>query len=135
MILSYAPPVKVAVLGASANPARYSHRAVQRLRTLGHEVFGVNPSLPDLGPVPVVASVRELPPGVHTLTVYVAPERCAGLEDELNAAGFARVIFNPGSENPALAARLAAGGAEVIEACTLVLLATGEFARGVAPAP
>lgn len=119
--------MKVAVLGASANPGRYSHRAVERLRAQGHEVFGVNPSRPELGPVPVVASVRELPPDVHTLTVYVAPERSAELAEELIRAGFRRVIFNPGSENPVVSARLAASGVEVVEACTLVLLVTGKF--------
>ena len=45
----------------------------------------------------------------------------------MTAAGFRRVIFNPGSENFALAKRLEASGAEVVEACTLVLLATGRF--------
>jgi hypothetical protein len=38
-----------------------------------------------------------------------------------------RVIFNPGTENPALMQQLAADGMEVEEACTLVMLHTGQF--------
>jgi hypothetical protein len=38
-----------------------------------------------------------------------------------------RVIFNPGTENPELYAILRKAGIEVLVACTLVLLATGQF--------
>jgi hypothetical protein len=38
-----------------------------------------------------------------------------------------RVIFNPGTENPELMKQLAAEGIEVEEACTLVMLHTGQF--------
>jgi len=37
------------------------------------------------------------------------------------------VIFNPGAENPDLAERLRKQGVETLEACTLVLLRTGQF--------
>jgi predicted CoA-binding protein len=119
--------MKVAVLGASANPARYSRRALDALRQGGHEPVGVNPVLRDIDGVPVVAKLSELPPGVHTLTVYVGPDRSQALEADILAYGFERVIFNPGAENEALAERLRAAGANVQEACTLVLLATQRF--------
>lgn len=121
--------MKVAVLGASADPSRYAYKAAERLRARGHEVIGVNPRLPDLGAIPVVATVRELPPDLHTLTVYLAPERSALLGADLDALAVRRVIFNPGAEHDALAARFAARGVQVLEACTLVLLATGAFER------
>jgi hypothetical protein len=38
-----------------------------------------------------------------------------------------RVIFNPGSENEALAKKLREAGIEVVEACTLVLLRSEAF--------
>ena len=38
-----------------------------------------------------------------------------------------RVIFNPGTENGELEAALRAAGIESEEACTLVLLRTGQF--------
>jgi hypothetical protein len=38
-----------------------------------------------------------------------------------------RVIFNPGSENPALEEALKSHGIKVEEACTLVLLRTNQY--------
>ena len=38
-----------------------------------------------------------------------------------------RVTFNPGAENPGLREMLEAHGIHTEEACTLVLLSTGQF--------
>lgn len=125
--MSASAPLTVAVLGATSKPTRYAHRAVQALRARGHAPIGVNPALPDLGDVPVVRTVGELPPGVDTLTMYVGPARSAELSGEILSYGFRRVIFNPGAENPALAISLEQRGVKVEVACTLVMLAMGEF--------
>ncbi|MGE5787270.1 MAG: CoA-binding protein [Myxococcales bacterium] len=119
--------MNVAILGISSNPTRYAYRAAQRLLEKGHSVFGINPKLPKLEHVTVVAQVSELPANVHTLSVYVSPEKSLGLLAAIAQYGFSRVIFNPGSEQPALARELAQAGVEVVEACTLVMLSTGRF--------
>jgi hypothetical protein len=38
-----------------------------------------------------------------------------------------RIIFNPGTENPVLASMATEKGMEAIEACTLVMLKTGQY--------
>jgi hypothetical protein len=38
-----------------------------------------------------------------------------------------RVIFNPGAENPELATLARANRIEPVEACTLVMLSTGQY--------
>ncbi|HQY12539.1 MAG TPA: CoA-binding protein, partial [Ferruginibacter sp.] len=38
-----------------------------------------------------------------------------------------RIIFNPGAENEELADLARANGIQPVEACTLVLLSTGQF--------
>jgi predicted CoA-binding protein len=111
--------MKVAVLGASPNPDRYSHQAVRMLKEAGHEVYPVHPV--------VFKTLRDIPEPVHTITVYVAPERSAALGEEILGLGAKRVIFNPGAENPELAARLEAAGTRVKNACTLVMLRTSRF--------
>lgn len=83
--------------------------------------------MPDLGDVPVVASLRELPDDVHTLTIYLAPHNSEPLAGDLEKVQLERVIFNPGSESSVLAERFEARGVKVVEACTLVLLASGRF--------
>lgn len=39
----------------------------------------------------------------------------------------ARIIFNPGTENPTFEEAAKALGMEVVEGCTLVMLATGAY--------
>jgi uncharacterized protein len=117
----------VAILGASANPSRYSFKAAHRLLASGHRAVGVNPSQVSIPGLDVVPSIADLPPRLHTLTVYVSPEKSQVMADAIVKYGFSRIIFNPGAENPALATRLRAAGIQVLEACTLVMLATGQF--------
>jgi hypothetical protein len=38
-----------------------------------------------------------------------------------------RIIFNPGTENPDLQALATSNGIQAIEACTLVMLKTGQY--------
>ncbi len=121
------PNMLVAILGASSNPSRYAYLASQRLTAAGHRVFGVNPRLPTVSDLEVVAEISQLPPAIHTLTLYVEPQKSAGLAEAITGYGFVRVIFNPGSENPQLAQELRVAGVEVIESCTLVMLSTGVF--------
>jgi predicted CoA-binding protein len=73
------------------------------------------------------ASLAAIPHPVDTVTIYVAPERQTPVLQDLLAIRPRRVIFNPGAENPEAAATLAQAGITVIEACTLVLLSTGQF--------
>ncbi len=121
--------MKVAVLGASPNPQRYSNKAIKMLTAHRHEVVPVNPAQKTIENLPTVPDLKSLPPGIHTVTVYVGPEISAKMTDQFIAAKPARVIFNPGAENPPLAKALEAAGIHTVEACTLVLLSTGAFEK------
>ncbi len=119
--------MNVAVLGASNKPERYSFQAVKRLAEKGHAVCPVHPALATIDGVPVFKELGDIPVPLHTLTVYVGSERSTALAAAILAARPQRVIFNPGAENPALAQQLQAAGIQVENACTLVLLRTGQF--------
>lgn len=118
---------RVAIIGASDNPERYSHRALVMLRQHGHEPIPVHPKLTVIEGVPVVPDVSAIEGGVDTVTMYVGPQISAGLADKLIQLRPRRVIFNPGAENADLAAKLSAAGIACEDACTLVLLSTGAF--------
>lgn len=117
----------VAVLGASPKPERYSHMAVVMLDEAGHAVFPIHPSAVEISGIRVFKSLREVGSPIHTVTVYLSPGLSENLAEEILAARPRRVIFNPGAENNALAERLRAAGIRTLEACTLVLLRTGQF--------
>ena len=117
----------VAVLGASANPERYSNKAVRRLKEAGHRVIPVNPALSEIEGLAVAKSLGAIEDPVDTLTLYVGPERLAAMTEDIVRLAPKRVIFNPGTESPELAAALNGAGIPHIEACTLVMLQTGQF--------
>lgn len=120
--------MNVAVLGASNKPERYSFKAVRLLREKGHTVLPVHPALAHVDGLPVWPSLKAIPDAVDTVTLYLSPRNQEPVMEELLNCGARRVIFNPGTENPELAERLRARSKEVVLACTLVLLTTGQFA-------
>ena len=126
---------QVAVLGASRNRERYANRAVRALRQHGYGVVPINPAHDEIEGLPVVPDLAALQRQVHTLTVYVGPRHVVPLIDDIVAARPRRVILNPGTESEELERALDEHGIPYLEACTLVLLATGQFEHALQPAP
>lgn len=117
----------VAVLGASTNPERYSNKAVRLLQEHGHHVIPVNPAQDLIEGLAVAHALGDIREPVDTLSLYMAPQHLAALADSIVTMKPGRVIFNPGTEDAALQSRLDAAGIPWEEACTLVLLRTGQF--------
>ena len=117
----------VVVLGASPKPERYSNKAVRLLLEHGHRVIPVHPAITEIEQLPVVRALEHIETPVDTLTVYLSPALSAPLQPDLLKLKPERVIFNPGTENPELKQALERDGIATEEACTLVLLNTGQF--------
>jgi predicted CoA-binding protein len=118
---------RVAILGASDKPDRYSFKALQMLREHGHEALPVHPRLTEIDGLQVSPSLPEVEGPVDTLTLYVNPAISEPLTDEIVALQPGRVIFNPGTESQPLKEALEGAGISTQEACTLVLLSTNQF--------
>ncbi len=117
----------VVVIGASANEERYSNKAMKMLIEYGHTPIPVAPVVDNILDRKVYANARDVTEQVDTVTMYIGPARQEEVIDQIIGLKPKRVIFNPGTENPAEYPRLKAAGIEPIEACTLVLLRTGQF--------
>lgn len=115
------------ILGASNNPGRYAYLAQQRLTQAGHPVFPVNPRENEVGGVASYPSIDAIDQAIDTVTVYVNAERLTPMLTALLALKPKRVIFNPGSEAPIVQTALDEAGIETLDACTLVLLSTGQY--------
>lgn len=118
---------RVVVVGASPKPERYSNQAVRLLLQHGHTVVPVHPAASQIEGIPVVSSLDDVEGRVDTVTLYVAGNRSTALAEPLMRLRPARVIFNPGTENPDLQAVLTQQGIATEEACTLVLLKSNQF--------
>ncbi len=118
---------KVVILGASDNPDRFAHKAMLMLEQYGHQPILVNPTLSEIAGHTVIADLDQVPRPIDTLTMYVNPRISINLKEKIIALNPKRVIFNPGTENPAIEFALKKTGIDTIHACTLVLLSTGKY--------
>ena len=117
----------VVVIGASENEERYSNKAMKMLAEYGHNPIPVAPARDRIFDRKAYSRASDVAEKVDTVTMYVGPARQQGLIEQIIALAPKRVIFNPGSENPAAYGQLQAAGIEAIEACTLVMLKTRQF--------
>lgn len=114
------------VMGASDNPARYSYLAIQRLRARGHEVYAIGLKKTRVADVDVITEPQPWE-NVDTVTLYLNPTRQEPYYDYILGLKPRRIIFNPGTENPELEMLASEAGIECMEACTLVMLSTGQY--------
>ncbi len=117
----------VVVVGASSNEERYSNKAMKMLSEYGHNPIPVAIAEDSILGRKVYSRPEDVVEKVDTVTLYVGVKRQQGLFEQLIKLKPKRVIFNPGTENPSEYDRLRAVAIEPIEACTLVLLRTGQF--------
>jgi predicted CoA-binding protein len=104
--------------------------AMRMLGDYGHQVRLISPRLKSLEGQEVWQSLEALASSnskIDTVTMYVGAPLSSKMTEQLVALSPKRVIFNPGAENPAIYTMLIAAGIEPVEACTLVLLRTGQF--------
>lgn len=115
------------VIGASTNPERYAYKAIKALLSHGKSVkaFGLKKGAID-------QVVFETEPvdfeNIETVTLYVGPQNQLPLMDYIiHDIHPKRIIFNPGTENPVFISKAEKAGIFCEIACTLVLLATGQY--------
>ncbi len=117
---------KTLVIGASENPARYSYLAVNRLRSKGNEVVAIGQRTGKLGDVEITKEKLAFT-DVDTVTLYVNPTIQKQYYDYILSLSPKRIVFNPGTENLEFEKLAQSKGVKVLEACTLVLLSTGQY--------
>ena len=117
---------KTLVLGATTNPARYAYLAANRLAEAGHEIVNVGIKRGEVAGVRIQPA-GDILPDIHTVTLYIGPQRQPDYYRYILDTKPKRIIFNPGTENPELKVLAEQAGIETLEACTLVLLSTGQY--------
>jgi uncharacterized protein len=117
---------KTLVMGATTNPERYSYLAVQKLTAHHHPVvaFGIKPG--NIGNVSIHTQ-QEPFKDIDTVTLYLNPLHQQSYYSYILSLRPKRIIFNPGTENEAFETMAEKQGIQVMEACTLVLLSTGQY--------
>ena len=120
--------MKTVIIGASTNPDRYAYKASHMLKQHNQQFVPVGiksgkvagEEIVDLRTKPAISDV-------DTVTLYLGPQNQAEWEDYILSLKPRRVVFNPGTENATFQKKLTDQGIMVEEACTLVLLRTGQY--------
>ena len=117
---------KTLVLGASLNPTRTAYNAVCLLLNKGFEVVPMGIKTGEIEGV-AIAPPFEHQEHIDTVTLYISSELQEAYYDYIIALQPNRVLFNPGTENPALSSLLTQHNIQWENACTLVLLSTNQY--------
>ncbi|MDP2653974.1 MAG: CoA-binding protein [Candidatus Omnitrophota bacterium] len=119
--------MNVAVIGASDKTDRYSYKAVKLAQEKGHRVYPVHQRIKQIEGLSVYLSIRDIVDPIDTVSLYVAADISTKIGEDILAKKPRRIIFNPGAENAELEARARGQGILTLNACTLVMLNTGQF--------
>lgn len=118
--------MKTLIIGASTNPERYAFKAANSLLAHGHEIVLVGQKEGEIQGHKIQTNYPDFE-DIDTLTMYVGVKNQPALYDFILKQKPRRIIFNPGTENPEFESMAQAKGIETEEACTLVLLAIGQY--------
>jgi predicted CoA-binding protein len=117
---------KTLVIGASEKTDRYANKAIRMLQAhsvpvvaFGNRAGKVNGT--------VISTEFPVDKDIHSVTLYLSAKNQSSYYVPIIDLKPKRVIFNPGTENPAFEERLRQNGIEAEIACTLVLLSTKSY--------
>ena len=114
------------VVGVSPGADRYANLAVRQLVSHGHPVVAIGLRAGESDGVPILTGTPDLA-DVDTITLYLNPTRQGPLIDYFLSLRPRRILFNPGTENAAFAARARASGIDCVVGCTLIMLGAGTY--------
>ncbi|WP_337043142.1 CoA-binding protein [Emticicia sp. 17c] len=117
---------KTLVIGASTDPSRYAFLAANRLLNHGHEIELIGRDQGKIGGNEI-QTTKPVLKDIDTVTLYISPKHQPEYYDYIVGLQPKRVIFNPGTENPEFETMLEQNQIEPLEACTLVMLSTGQY--------
>jgi predicted CoA-binding protein len=114
----------VAVIGASANRAKFGNKALRAFANRGYTVYPVNPKESEVEGHKAYASVLDVPGTIDMATLYVRPQIGSSVLDEIARKGIREVWLNPGADEPQVADKARALGLKTVLHCSI--LAIGE---------
>lgn len=120
--------MKTVIIGATPNSSRYAYLAAEMLTEYGHEFVPVGIKRGKLFGKDIL-DIRTKPgfEDVDTVTMYIGPQHQPEWYDYIIGLKPRRIIFNPGTENYEFEMLARENNIEPIEACTLVMLRTGQY--------
>ena len=114
-----------AVVGASADRAKYGNKVLRCYRQHGLPVVGVHPKASEVEGVPVYAALAAIPGAPRAVSVVAPPAAAAAIVADAHAAGVRHLWFQPGAEDAAAVAHARQLGLNVVADGPCLLVALG----------
>ncbi len=110
----------VAVIGASANPNKYGHKAFKAYLQRGYTVYPINNKEKEILGLKVYQSIKDVPARLDIISVYLPPQIILKLLPDIAAKGCDELWLNPGTESEEVLAKTRELGLNVIQACSII---------------
>ena len=121
ILRSRGPETRIAVVGASNDPAKYGNIIVRNLAAKGYTVLPVNPRQTEIAGLPAYPNLTAVPGPVHIVDVVTPPGVTSGILEEAARLGLPAVWLQDGSyDDAALSVAAKAPFKTVYEACIMV---------------
>lgn len=119
---------KTLIVGATTNRSRYAYTVASMFAEGGLDFIPIGIKTGEIfGKQILDLRLKPALEDIHTITLYIGPDNQTEWIDYLLSLKPKRIIFNPGTENPEFYSRATAEGIQVLPACNLVMLSTGQF--------
>lgn len=120
------PGTRIAVVGASNDPAKFGNVIVRSLAGKGYTVLPVNPREKEIAGIPAYPSLAAVPKPVDIVDIVTPPAVTIGILEEAARLGLPAVWLQDGSyDDAALAIAAKAPFKTVYEACIMVAASYG----------
>lgn len=117
----------VAIIGASADRAKFSNKSIHAHQRAGYDVYPVHPKEEIIEGLTVYKSVLDVPVALDRVSLYLPPAIGVKVIDDIAKKGCKELWVNPGAESPELMEKAATLGLNTIFACSFTdALASGQ---------
>ena len=117
------PATRIAVIGASNDPAKYGNIIIRNLLRHGYTVLPIHPSAHEIGGLPAHAHVADIAGAIAIANVVVPPAVALQVVAELDPQQVGVIWFQPGSYDAAVEAAARAKFAHVIAGDCIMVVA------------
>jgi hypothetical protein len=110
----------VAILGASAEPSKFGHKAVLAYQRQGYQVWPVNPRESTVAGLTAFPDLASVPGRPDVISVYLPPKILLGVLPAIASKGCDELWLNPGTDSLDVVEEAERLGLPVIRACSIV---------------
>lgn len=110
----------IAIIGASADRAKFGNKAVRAFQQQGYQVYPVNPKETEIEGLPAFKTISDVPVRPNLISVYLPPPVLLKVLPAIAAKGCDEFWLNPGTESDDVLAEAERLGLNIIQACSIV---------------